>query len=96
MQLTASEPRGEGSKGRLSAWVGQEVLEVDFFCWSAAAHERALHLAGFDRVSWIRPEVSDEGTKLHGSALWRNYLANPHALILDSVAGPYPGSGMAN
>ncbi|MEV8289698.1 class I SAM-dependent methyltransferase [Streptomyces niveus] len=88
MVLTADEPQREGGPGHLKAWVGQEVLDVDFFCWSADAHERALRAAGFDRVFWTRPEVSEEGRKELGDEFWANYLACPHALILQAEAGP--------
>ncbi|MCS0636459.1 class I SAM-dependent methyltransferase [Streptomyces sp. LP05-1] len=96
MRLTAPTPRGEGGTGHLTAWIGREVLDVDFFIWSVAAHEQALRRAGFTHVSWTRPEVSEEGTGLHGAEFWRAYLACPHALVLDAVAGPPPGAGAAD
>ncbi|MEE1789645.1 class I SAM-dependent methyltransferase [Streptomyces sp. BE308] len=88
MLLTSQQSPAEGTPGHLRAWVGPEVLDLDFFRWSAAAHERALEAAGFDRVSWIRPTVSEEGRARYGEAFWANYLDCPHALIIDAQAGP--------
>ncbi|WP_411112546.1 class I SAM-dependent methyltransferase [Streptomyces sp. 029-5] len=88
MQLSARRPMREGGPGHLKAWVGQEVLDVDFFCWSAAAHEQALRAAGFDRISWIRPGVSEQGRTTYGDEFWADYLACPHALIIQAEAGP--------
>ncbi|MFI5940985.1 class I SAM-dependent methyltransferase [Streptomyces uncialis] len=88
MELSAREPVGEGTKGHLKAWVGEEVLDVDYFRWSAAAHERALRAAGFDRISWIRPKVSEQGRQEYGDEFWADYLHCPHALIIQAEAGP--------
>ncbi|MGW8330279.1 class I SAM-dependent methyltransferase [Streptomyces sp. NPDC055897] len=88
MELSAQQPSSEGAPGHLKAWVGDEVLEVDFFCWSAAAHEHALRAAGFGRIAWIRPQVSEQGRKAYGDAFWANYLDCPHALLLHAQAGP--------
>ncbi|WP_405678977.1 class I SAM-dependent methyltransferase [Streptomyces sp. NBC_01511] len=88
MRLSARRPRREGSSGHMTAWVGQEVLDVDFFCWSAAAHEQALRAAGFHRISWIRPEVSEKGREEYGEGYWADYLSCPHALIIQAEAGP--------
>jgi 2-polyprenyl-3-methyl-5-hydroxy-6-metoxy-1,4-benzoquinol methylase len=88
MLLGAHEPPREGGPWHMKAWVGQEVLDVDFFRWSAAAHEQALRAAGFDRISWIRPEVSEQGRKEYGDEFWANYLACPHALIIQAESGP--------
>ncbi|SCE60719.1 class I SAM-dependent methyltransferase [Streptomyces sp. OspMP-M43] len=88
MLLSSQESPEEGTPGHLRAWVGPEVLDLDFFRWSAAAHEEALKTAGFDRVSWIRPTVSEEGRARYGEAFWANYLNCPHALIIDAQASP--------
>lgn len=88
MRLSANEPPREGGSWHLKAWVGHEVLDVDFFHWSAAAHEQALRTAGFDRISWIRPEVSEQGREEYGDGFWADYLACPHALIIRAEAGP--------
>ncbi|GGZ71849.1 hypothetical protein GCM10010371_34430 [Streptomyces subrutilus] len=88
MLLSSQRSPAEGTPGHLRAWVGQEVLDLDFFRWSVAAHERAFETAGFDRVSWIRPTVSEEGRARYGEAFWANYLDCPHALIIDAHAGP--------
>ncbi|MFI7289305.1 class I SAM-dependent methyltransferase [Streptomyces anulatus] len=88
MLLSSQQSPAEGTPGHLRAWVGPEVLDLDFFRWSAAAHEQALKAAGFDRVSWIRPTVSEEGRARYGEAFWANYLDCPHALIIDAQAAP--------
>ncbi|MGW1440831.1 class I SAM-dependent methyltransferase [Streptomyces griseus] len=88
MLLSSQESPAEGTPGHLRAWVGSDVLDLDFFRWSAAAHEQALGAAGFDRFSWIRPSVSEEGRARYGEAFWANYLNCPHALIIDAHAGP--------
>lgn len=88
MLLSSQRSPAEGTPGHLRAWVGPEVLDLDFFRWSAAAHEQALKAAGFDHVSWIRPTVSEEGRARYGDAFWANYLDCPHALIIDAHAGP--------
>ncbi|WDG26860.1 class I SAM-dependent methyltransferase [Streptomyces sp. CA-278952] len=88
MLLSSQESPEEGTPGHLRAWVGPEVLDLDFFRWSTAAHEQALEAAGFDGVSWIRPTVSDEGRARYGDAFWANYLDCPHALIIDAHASP--------
>ncbi|MEV7493593.1 MULTISPECIES: class I SAM-dependent methyltransferase [Streptomyces] len=88
MLLSAQPAPEEGTPGHLRAWVGPEVLDLDFFRWSATAHEQALKAAGFDRVSWIRPTVSGEGRARYGEAFWANYLDCPHALIIDAQVGP--------
>ncbi|MFJ3195460.1 class I SAM-dependent methyltransferase [Streptomyces griseoviridis] len=88
MLLSSQQSPAEGTPGHLRAWVGPEVLDLDFFRWSAAAHEEALKAAGFDRVSWIRPTVSEEGRTTYGEAFWAHYLDCPHALIIDAQAGP--------
>jgi SAM-dependent methyltransferase len=96
MQLSTSGPRGEGSRGHLTAWVGREVVEVDFFIWSIKAHEQALRRAGFTQVTWICPEVSARGVERHGEEFWHDYLAHPHALILDATAESSAGAGVAD
>ncbi|MFC8707871.1 class I SAM-dependent methyltransferase [Streptomyces anulatus] len=88
MLLSSQQSPVEGTPGHLRAWVGPEVLDLDFFRWSATAHEQALEAAGFDRVSWVRPTVSEEGRARYGEAFWANYLDCPHALIIDAHAGP--------
>ncbi|MFC8075609.1 class I SAM-dependent methyltransferase [Streptomyces sp. NPDC057307] len=88
MRLSAPRPRREGAPGHMTAWIGEEVLDVDFFCWSAAAHEQALRAAGFDHISWIRPEVSEKGREEYGEDHWAAYLSCPHALIIQADAGP--------
>ncbi|WP_329013954.1 class I SAM-dependent methyltransferase [Streptomyces sp. NBC_00690] len=90
MCLSARQSPAEGTPGHLRAWVGPEVLDLDFFRWSAAAHEQALAAAGFDRVSWINPTVSEQGLAKYGETFWANYLACPHALIIHAQAGPEP------
>ncbi|WP_327169903.1 class I SAM-dependent methyltransferase [Streptomyces subrutilus] len=95
MLLSSQQSPVEGTPGHLRAWVGAEVLDLDFFRWSAEAHEQALGAAGFDHVSWIRPTVSEAGRTKYGEAFWANYLDCPHALIIDAQAGPRsvpPGS----
>ncbi|SCK62364.1 Methylase involved in ubiquinone/menaquinone biosynthesis [Streptomyces sp. AmelKG-E11A] len=94
MRLSVRQSPAEGTPGHLRAWVGPDVLDLDLFRWSAAAHEQALATAGFDRVSWIRPTVSEEGLAKHGEAFWENYLTCPHSLIIDAQAGP--GSELAD
>ncbi|MET9556090.1 class I SAM-dependent methyltransferase [Streptomyces sp. NPDC006645] len=88
MLLSSQQSPAEGTPGHLRAWVGPEVLDLDFFRWSAEAHEQAFKAAGFDRVSWGRPTVSEEGRAKYGEAFWANYLDCPHALIIDAHAGP--------
>ncbi|MFB7049578.1 class I SAM-dependent methyltransferase [Streptomyces microflavus] len=88
MFLSSQQSPAEGTPGHLRAWVGPEVLDLDFFRWSTAAHEEAFRAAGFDRISWIRPTVSEEGRARYGDAFWANYLDCPHALIIDAHAGP--------
>ncbi|MFE4172135.1 class I SAM-dependent methyltransferase [Streptomyces sp. NPDC056909] len=88
MLLSARQSPAEGTPGHMRAWVGPDVLDLDFFRWSAAAHEQALAAAGFDRVSWIRPTVSEQGRARYGEAFWANYLTCPHALIVHAQAGP--------
>ncbi|MFC4036285.1 class I SAM-dependent methyltransferase [Streptomyces polygonati] len=97
MLLSAQRSPAEGTPGHMRAWVGPHVLDLDFFRWSAAAHEQALEAAGFDRVSWIRPTVSEQGRERYGEAFWDNYLSCPHALIVDAQAGPRadPATGAA-
>ncbi|MEV6581219.1 class I SAM-dependent methyltransferase [Streptomyces sp. NPDC051582] len=88
MTLLARDPQREGSPGHLSARVDDHVIDVDFFCWSADAHEQALRQAGFSAISWHHPDVSDEGLAAYGAKYWHPYLATPHALIIDAIAGP--------
>ncbi|MFE3121367.1 class I SAM-dependent methyltransferase [Streptomyces niveus] len=95
MLLSSQQSPAEGTPGHLRAWVGPDVLDLDFFRWSAEAHEQALAAAGFDRVSWIRPTVSQQGRERYGEAFWANYLACPHALIIDARAGSRTDSSPA-
>lgn len=88
MLLSSQSSPAEGTPGHMRAWVGPHVLDLDFFRWSTAAHEQALKAAGFERVSWIRPTVSEAGRERYGEAFWTNYLTCPHALIVDAQAGP--------
>lgn len=53
MLLSSQQSPAEGTPGHLRAWVGPEVLDLDFFRWSAAAHERA------PRGGRIRPRLVD-------------------------------------
>lgn len=68
MVLTARHPGRECGRGHLTARVGQEVLGVDLFCWSAEAHEQALRAAGFDRASHLHGVLAGGGFHHEGLA----------------------------
>jgi hypothetical protein len=68
--------------------VGEHIVSLDAYRWSARTYERALRRAGFDAITWVRPGVSDEGYQLFGDAYWQNYLTCPQIMILDCRAGP--------
>lgn len=90
MSLSVVDRKREGSPGHLTAWIEEDVVELDFFYWSQDAHERALHAAGFSSWRWARPEVSEAGRRQFGDAYWQRYLDRPHALILEAVTGAVP------
>ncbi|WP_087924539.1 MULTISPECIES: class I SAM-dependent methyltransferase [Streptomyces] len=92
MRLTTDRPGGEGATVRLTAWINGQTIDVQARRWSAGAHERALRAAGFDSVSWVRPEVSEAGRRSFGDDFWAKYLTCPHALIIDATAEPAPGT----
>ncbi|MFI8933187.1 hypothetical protein ACIG3E_36670 [Streptomyces sp. NPDC053474] len=96
MSLTVTGSGVEGATGHLTAWVGQDVLELDFFTWSRAAHEQALREAGFTEVRWSRPGVSARGLHRFGEAFWRPYLQRPHALVVEARTSPPAGRAATN
>ncbi|WP_224371243.1 class I SAM-dependent methyltransferase [Hyalangium versicolor] len=67
----------------ISAVLHTEVpLTIQFFLWSRATHEQVLRDAGFQSITWTRPECSPTGLAKYGQAFWQDYLDNPHAMAL--------------
>ncbi|RKH43550.1 class I SAM-dependent methyltransferase [Corallococcus sicarius] len=55
---------------------------IHFSYWSRATHEQALREAGFQNLTWIRPDCSPEGISRYGREFWQDYLDNPHGVAL--------------
>ncbi|MFE5736206.1 class I SAM-dependent methyltransferase [Streptomyces celluloflavus] len=73
----------EGAPLRLTISVPERTFSVIAYHWSRDVQEGAARDAGFTRLRWIRPHVSEEGLRLLGEAYWTPYLDCPHTLILD-------------
>lgn len=89
MDITLMEGCKDGTVGQLKIWsTADETPLINFYYWSKEAHERALRSAGFGKINWIRPWLSEEGHPHYDDMYWKKYLECPHALILDCKAAP--------
>lgn len=50
-----------------------------FVCyyWSKKTYEDCLHKAGFRKIKWVRPTISEEGIKKFGREYWERFKKNP-------------------
>ncbi|MEU8548896.1 class I SAM-dependent methyltransferase [Streptomyces roseoverticillatus] len=63
MAPTSAGPGEEGECFHLTAWVDGQALALKLYRWSADTYEQALRRAGFLRIKWICPEVSESGRR---------------------------------
>lgn len=79
---------GDGAPVTLTLAMQEEAVPLVAYRWSRSTQESAARAAGFRDLSWTQPQVTEEGISRYGNEYWQNYLACPHALILECVAGP--------
>ncbi|ALG10472.1 class I SAM-dependent methyltransferase [Kibdelosporangium phytohabitans] len=82
-QLTSDQPREDGGPVTLTIRSGDSEVSVTARYWSAATLEEVLRTAGFGSVEWRQHSVSPAAMAEYGEEYWHNYLARPHAAILD-------------
>jgi SAM-dependent methyltransferase len=79
----------EGASVTLTApSYGDRDFTVTAHWWSAEAYETAARKAGFVKLTWTTPTVSEEGLALFGEEYWSNYVNHPHGLILSAELQP--------
>jgi toxoflavin synthase len=54
--------------------------------WSATTYEQVLTMAGFSDVRWHQLFASPIATKEYGADFFNDYLANPHAVLIEAFA----------
>ncbi|CAM3210102.1 class I SAM-dependent methyltransferase [Corallococcus sp. ZKHCc1 1396] len=79
LDFPESPREGQGISAELHT---RTPFTIHFSYWSQATYEQALREAGFQRLTWMRPECSAEGLSRYGQEFWRDYLDNPHAVAL--------------
>ncbi|MFI6213377.1 class I SAM-dependent methyltransferase [Nocardia brasiliensis] len=72
----------EGEPLTLVSQLFDPPLELSLRRWSRQAHESALRTAGFEAITWTRPQPSTAGIAESGAEFWQRYTQIPHALIL--------------
>lgn len=80
--LTSKNDLNDGDSILLTASLLGKEFCIESYYWSKEAHENALYNAGFNKVTWIKPELSDEGRALKEEEYWSRYLTNPHAMVI--------------
>lgn len=76
----------DGDNYEFSLIISGEISpRIKAFYWSRASLEFALQEAGFSRVNWTAPQVSEKGIEAHGQEFWRDYLNCPHCMFLDCI-----------
>ncbi|MFE0581405.1 class I SAM-dependent DNA methyltransferase [Streptomyces sp. NPDC058874] len=86
--LTGVGPTEEGRTVSLDAWFPKESgiapVHVDAVWWTKQTYEQALRAAGFETVTWHEMQVTGQGVADKGREYWVNYLARPHALVIEA------------
>ncbi|MFE9577002.1 class I SAM-dependent methyltransferase [Nocardia sp. NPDC006044] len=80
--LQSKPVRAQGEPLTLTSYQFEPPVTVTGYRWTQAAHETALHDAGFEDIAWTAPEPTPEGIAEHGAAFWQPYIQCPHALIV--------------
>jgi toxoflavin synthase len=75
----------DGSPVTLTLATGQGLITIGVHYWSKEGYESALTEAGLTDIRWHDPRVSPAGVEEHGEDVWKDYLAHPHALVLECV-----------
>jgi ubiquinone/menaquinone biosynthesis C-methylase UbiE len=81
---TAEMPLKEGDKKRITYYLEDERL-CSFYAyhWGKNALEGALKKAGFNRVEWHNPIISEQGIKKFGEEFWQDFRENPNIITLE-------------
>jgi toxoflavin synthase len=82
-QLTADQPRDDGTPVTLTILRGDSDVSVVAHYWTAATLEKVLHTVGFSSVTWHSHSLDSAAVAEYGERYWQNYLIRPHAAILD-------------
>lgn len=81
LKITSVTPTAEGSRVTISSSVLESSSLVAYHL-PMATYERVLARAGFTKVEWIPPKVSDEGIKEFGEEFWIDALNNPQTNVM--------------
>jgi hypothetical protein len=76
-------PRSDGAPVTLHLRFGAHEVTVTAYYWTRGTLENTLRAAGFRTVEWRDYVLSPEVEADHGEPFWRNYLAKPHAAIIE-------------
>ncbi|MFE9577784.1 class I SAM-dependent methyltransferase [Nocardia sp. NPDC006044] len=85
-QLTAPGPVTDGTPLHMTVLSTETTPEIHMtaFWWSAETYEYALKQTGFTDITWQDYTVDAEGISRYGTEHWSNYLARPHARIIQA------------
>lgn len=79
--LRIDQPRTDAAPVTLHLRFGAHDVTVTAYYWTRATLESTLLAAGFRTVAWRDYRLSPDTDQ--GKSFWRNYLASPHAAIIE-------------
>jgi SAM-dependent methyltransferase len=82
-RLSMDQPRVDAAPVTLTLRFGAHEVSVTAYYWTRATLENTLRAAGFRTVKWRDYLLSPDAEADHGEPFWRNYLARPHAAIIE-------------
>lgn len=86
LNIRFNDTPSDGEPTPFSATLGgMTTPEVTAYRWDKETVEAALEAAGFRDIRWIQPTLSADGEAQFGTETFRNYLNQPHAVLLDCI-----------
>jgi toxoflavin synthase len=71
-----------GSISRFHFTYSNKIIEC--YYWDRQSLEEALRVAGFQKIKWIKPTISNDGICKYGEAFWDDYLEYPRLIHLEA------------
>lgn len=84
---SGKRPIKEGNKIKITLFddSGKKLCSFDNYYWSKEIYCDYLKKAGFDKIRWHYPKITDDGIIKFGKAFWDDYLQNPINIFLEAT-----------
>ncbi len=82
---TLEKGRVEGTKRKITYLLPNKSLSFNTYFWKRKTYVDALKKAGFRRIQWHAPIVSQEGIDMQGKKFWKELIERPFICGLTAV-----------